>query len=70
MRLGHHAVRKFLHGMTNMAKEAKRIQYHHPVSLIEMVRTYRRTPDLAEGIKGTEWLVAEYEKKVRGSFDR
>jgi len=46
-------------GITNMAKDAKRV-YPHAVSLMKTVRMYGQTLDLVENNKDIEWLVAEY----------
>jgi hypothetical protein len=47
------------HAITNMAKDAKRM-YPHAVSLMEAVKTYGQTLNLAEKNKGIEWFFAEY----------
>ena len=57
------------HGITNMAKDAKRV-YPHAVSLMETVRMYGQTLDLVENNKNVEWLVAEYRNESQRVVSR
>ena len=57
------------HGITNMAKDAKRV-YPHAVSLMETVRMYGQTLDLVENNKDIEWLVAEYRNESQRMVSR
>lgn len=53
------------HGITNLAKDAKRV-YPHAVSLMETVRTYTQTCDLVAANPSIARLVAQVQSDVQG----